>query len=412
MAIVLAPGGTIDVTVTNTSGDPVPTGTPLVYEPTGVIYLTTSSFLRDATPKSVNIKASSDQSGGSGLGAVGNIPVGAIVSFTSPLIDLQQEAVVTAVVTTGADAEDLDTDFRQRVIDRFQKRPQGGAPSDIEIWGEEAAGINNVYPYAGDIPGTVEAYCEATVASSGNPDGFPTQPQLDDVLALIDLDLNGFASRRPANMKVSTLSITRRDFTVEVIGLEAPDITAAKADITAAMTTLFASFEPFIGGLTVTALDRITQTEVGGVCQDVARASGGTISSVILKAPPETQVTFSALVTGSANDATQIGSTVTLTDTTLALVSTTTIGTRFVNVNIPVGATIISATITLTAKTAKTIYSEITVRGEAVRVVAVEKLRAEVFVVRDRSAYPELERILQTAVRRARSLGGGATATC
>ncbi len=356
---------TIDVTVINQTGLAVPSGTALVYEPSGVIYLTLSDFLRDAAIKSVNIVAASDQAGGSGLGAIGNLANGSLVSFTSPLADLQQATVVTAPVVTGADGEDLDTVYRQRVIDRFQKRPQGGALADLEIWAEETAGVINAYPYTGNLPGTVEVFAEADPVSSGSPDGFPTQPQLDATLASLKLDLNGRATRLPANMFAFVFSITRRDFSVEVVSLDAPDPIATQADITAGLETLFATFEPFIGGLTVTPRDRITQTEVGAVCQDIAQANNATFSSVILRAANTAPAVFNALVTASSNDATQIGSVVTLADLTLALVPANTIGVRWVNVNVPPSATITSATLTMTSKSVKSAYTVITIRGEA-----------------------------------------------
>lgn len=356
---------TVDVAVVNQTGNPIPTGTPLVYTPNGLIYLTTATILRDAATKSVNIVASSDQAGGDGLGAIGNLDIGALVSFANPLADVDRDTTVTALVTSGEDEEDLDTLYRQRVIDRFQKRPQGGALSDLEIWPEEAAGIINAYPYTGDLPGTVEVYCEADPVSSGSPDGFPTQPQLDAAEALIDLDENGYATRRPANMFVFVRSITRRDFTVEIPGLEAPDLPGTKLAITDGLTTLFKTFEPFIGGLSVTPRDRVTATEVGAVAQDIARANNGTFSTLLLRAAPQTQTVFAAFVTVSDNDASETAGVVTLVGTTLAMVAANTIGARFVNVNVPVGAAIVSATLTLTAKTIKTAYSVITIRGEA-----------------------------------------------
>lgn len=355
---------TIEIVVTDQTGDPIPAGTQLVYEPTGVIYLTQTTILRDDATKLVNIVATSDQSGGSGVGAVGNIPVGATVSFTSPLIDLGRDAAVTVVVTTGADAEDLDLVYRQRVVDRFQKRPQGGALADLEGWAEETPGIINAYPYT-DLPGSVAVYCEADVESSGSPDGFPTQPQLDDALESIEVNLNGRATRRPANMFVSTLSITRREFSVEVVSLAAPDLPKTKSDIEDGMAGLFASFEPRIGGLTITPRDRVTQTEVGAVCQDIARSNNATISSVILRAANTAEASFSVLVSDSADDASQTGSTVTIGGSTLALIEANTIGVRWVNINVPNNATVLSATLTMTGQAVKNVYSVVSIRGEA-----------------------------------------------
>ena len=131
------------------------------------------------------------------------------------------------------------------------------------------------------------------------------------------------------------------------------------------MATLFASFEPRIPGLTIIPKDRVTLTEVGGEVQDIVRAQNGTISSVLLKTSPELQTVFSAFVSDSADDASETAGVVTLTGTTLAFVVANTIGVRFVNVNVPVGATIVSAVLTFTAIAIKNPYTVITVRGEA-----------------------------------------------
>lgn len=355
---------TATVQVTNQTGDPIPSGTPLVYDPTGVVYLMTATVLRDAATKTISIVAASDQTGGSGLGAIGNLLPGAIVSFTSPLVDVLRDATVLAVVVSGEDPEP-EAQYRQRIIDRFQKPPQGGALADYEIWGEEAAGIINIYPYVGDQPGTVENYCEADPVSSGSADGIPTQAQLDAALASINLDVSGFATRRPANALAFTFPITRKEFKVEVYGLDAPDPAAAQQAIEDGMDTLFASFEPFIGGLTVTARDRVTQSEVSGRIHDIVTANNGTFSSALVKTQVDLVATFTAAVVASADDATEIAGTPTLTDTSLDLAVANTIGVRFLNVNVPVGATIDAATLTFTAESIGTAYSVVTVRGDS-----------------------------------------------
>jgi uncharacterized phage protein gp47/JayE len=355
---------TATVTVTNQTGDPIIAGTQLVYSPTGVIYLTTATVLRDAATKTINIVAVSDQTDGDGLGAIGNLEVGDLVSFTSPIADALRDAPVASVVTSGEDAEPTPQ-YRQRVIDRFQKPPQGGALADYEIWGEEAAGIINLYPYVG-IPGTVNGYCEADPVSSGSPDGIPTQPQLDAVEASVNLDVSGRATRRPANSLFTALPITRKEFEVDVHGLDAPDMTTTTTAIQDAMDTLFATYEPFIGGLTVIPRDRITIAEVSGVVFDVAQANNATFSTVLLKTNVLSQTSYNALVTASANDASEVGGSVNLTGAVLNFDATTTTGFRFVNVNIPPAATILSATLTFTSPSAKNPYSVVTIRGESV----------------------------------------------
>ena len=125
----------------------------------------------------VNARAVSDQSNSGGRGSIGNLDAGSIISFANPLGSVQRDAVVVSQVVTGANGETWDA-YRQRVLDRFQKRPQGGAAADYELWGEEPPGIIAVYPYRSDCPGQVDVYVEATADSSGNADGIPTAAQL------------------------------------------------------------------------------------------------------------------------------------------------------------------------------------------------------------------------------------------
>jgi hypothetical protein len=195
------------------------------------------------------------------------------------LANVDRNAIVDSQVVTGADAESTEA-YRQRIIDRFQKRPQGGAYADYEQWGEEAAGIINVYPYTGD-PGQVNVYSEATVESSGNPDGIPTTAQLQAVLDIINFNDNGLASRRNANAFVNSLPITRTGFDVTVTGIAGvDDLAEVQADVTTALTEYFASVEPFIPGLSVPPRnDQITRTRVSSIVEDIVTAAGGTFAA-------------------------------------------------------------------------------------------------------------------------------------
>src|SRR5690606_13810784 len=109
------------------------------------------SVALDAATKTVTIRPVSDQQGNGGAGELGNLLVGDEVEFANPLPNVARTATVTSIVSSGEDAE-LEADYRARVIQKFQKRPQGGAYADYQLWGEEADGIVNVYPYTRDDP--------------------------------------------------------------------------------------------------------------------------------------------------------------------------------------------------------------------------------------------------------------------
>lgn len=284
----------IDITVETQVGS-LPSGAQLVSTDNGVTYITIGAVLLDAPTVQATIRAVSDQAGGGGEGVIGNLTAGnTSVSFANPLANVARNVLVDSQVVTGANAESTEA-YRQRIIDRFQKEPQGGALADYEIWGEEVAGIVRIYPYTSDCPGQVDVFVEATVASSGSPDGIPTAAQLQAVLDSIELDKAGLATRRPANALVNTFPIIRVPFDVRVLGVSVPnDLAQVQADITTAVEEYFLDREPFIVGLTVPPRrDQVTQSGVAGVVEDIVSAAGGIFTSLILTQNTITVVVFS-----------------------------------------------------------------------------------------------------------------------
>ena len=282
----------IDITVEIQAGTLL-SGTQLINSDNGVTYITLASVLLNAPTVQATVLAVSDQQGGGGEGVIGNLDPGAVLSFANALPNVSRNAVVDSQTVTGADAEAIEV-YRQRVIDRFQKRPQGGALADYEQWGEETAGIINVYPYTSDCPGQVDCYCEATIESSGSSDGIPTNAQLQAVLDLINLDDNGLASRRPANALANTFPITRIPFDVRVTGLLVDNLAQVQADITTAITEYFLDREPFIDGLSIPPRqDRISNSAVAGIVEDIVNAAGGVFSGVIVSQSTITIIVYS-----------------------------------------------------------------------------------------------------------------------
>lgn len=267
----------IDITVTNQTGS-LPSGSQLLNSDNGVTYITIGSVLLDAATVQATIRAASDQSGGDGSGAIGNLSVSDVVSFANPLANVSRDAIVDSQTVIGVDVEDTEV-YRQRVIDLFQKRPQGGAYADYEIWGEEVAGIVNVYPYTSVNPGQVDVYVEADTTL--DPDGIPTTTQLDAVLDSITLDNAGLATRRSANALANTFAITRKGFNVEVSGVVVDNLANIQAQIETAIIEYFLTAEPFIDGLTTPPrLDRLTRSALIGIVEDIVSASNGIFTTL------------------------------------------------------------------------------------------------------------------------------------
>jgi uncharacterized phage protein gp47/JayE len=249
----------------------------LVSAANGVTYITLGAIALNASTVSALVRASADQAGGNGAGTIGNLDAGANLTFVNPLGVVKSQTVVTAQTTTGADGETTDA-YRQRILDRIQKQPQGGAYADYELWGEEAAGILNVYPYTGQ-PGQIDVYSE----SSTEVDGIPTAAQLQAVLDSINLDSAGLATRRPAGSFVNSLPIYRTTFDVVVNGLIVDNPSQVVTDLNTELTKFFLSAEPFIDGLSILPRkDRISSGAVAGVVSDVVFAAGGIFNNIVL----------------------------------------------------------------------------------------------------------------------------------
>jgi len=274
---------TLQVTVLVQVGS-LPSGTQLLYAPTGVVYLTAAAVPLAAPTVIVTAIASSDQDDGDGSGTVGNLEPGQILQFASSPPNVATNATVTGSAVVGAEGETEEA-YRARVLRRCQRKPQGGAYADYQAWGTEVAGIRNVFPYTG-APGEVDVYVEA----EAGPDGIPDLSQLDEVSDFIEFDPNeapsptGLANRRPANAAVNVLPITRADFDVDINGFEASDPPTVLASIEVGLDEFLRAREPYIVGLSsLPRLDRITQGAIAGVVQEIAEANGASVAAVTLR---------------------------------------------------------------------------------------------------------------------------------
>jgi len=375
----------VEFPVATITGATIDAGAQLVSATNGVTYLSTAAVLVNASTITVPVQAAGDQSNNAGLGAVGNLDPGSVVSFVTTPSGVATDGSVSLVTTTGADAESTD-DYRTRVQDRAQKPPQGGALVDFELWGEFAAGITDVYPYAGVCPGVVDLYCQATEASSGSPEGIPTPAQLTAVKGAVNLDDGGRASRRPVNAFVKTLPISRKSFRVAVSGLVAGDSVSVQTQITDALAALFASFEPWIGGVSIIRRDRVSSAAVGGLVNDIVSAAGGTFVSAALQSTQVTSGQFIGKVVAGADDAEETAGVVTVGGLALELGGAAHyVGLRIADVAVPAGATITGASLALTASALNNTYSALTITGEASATPAAYTAAANDISDRDRT---------------------------
>jgi hypothetical protein len=260
-------------------------GSKLIKKDTSVIYSVIATVPLDAATITAQVQAVDDDQGNAGFGDIGNLSPGDELEFSNPLPYVSRVATVTQQLVVAADAEQEGT-YRTRVAKRFQKRPQGGARVDYQIWGEEVEGIDLVLPYTGEpSDNSMTLYSR----SPDEPDGIPTAPQLDAVKQAVLFDPEGFATRAPPGVLVTSLAIFRTEVEVEIVGLgltagASITLDELKAKVEAALDAHLTELEPFILGVTpFPPNDRISDGAIGGILHDITRANSGFFSDYIVR---------------------------------------------------------------------------------------------------------------------------------
>lgn len=281
--------GVIDINVLTTGGT-LQSGTRLIKPNTETVYLTVGATLLDASVVQATVRAIDYTSNA-------NLDAGDTISFVSAPTAIEKDATVDSVTTVGADPEGTE-DWRDRQLDWWASRPQGGAYSDYRIWGNEVDGVKQIYPFSGGTPaiptsgaGQVDVYVEA----EDTVDGIAAQPLLDSVKENIELTAaTGLADRRQINAYVNVVSIYRTAFDAEISGLDVDDTAAAQALIETALINYFLDRENYIIGLSrLPRKDIISTAEVGGVVGRIAAAQGGVVATISLS---ESSVDFTSRV--------------------------------------------------------------------------------------------------------------------
>ena len=177
---------TIDVL---TQGSVLYSGTQLKSSVTGKLYIVEETKTLLQTKENVSIVCTE-------IGMAGNLEQNDTLNFVNPYGFIETEAVVLDVTRVGLDNE-LESSYRNRVINRFRLQPQGGALADYRIWASEVPGVLNVYPYNDkEQPGGVLLYV------SGISDVYVDRVPDKDLLKKVEVSCTydpetGRATRKP-----------------------------------------------------------------------------------------------------------------------------------------------------------------------------------------------------------------------
>lgn len=286
---------TIEIAVISQTGT-LPSGTRVVNPSTGMIYVTVGDVALDAPTVYATIRATK-------VGELGNVDAGVELDFVSPPSTVEKIVTVYDILTVGVDEEETEH-FRQRILERFAARPQGGAYADYRDWAQEVSGVERAYPYSGwqlqnhpdgDPPGEGAGEVFIYIESSGDPDGVPPplgsygRPPGSGLLATVwdhvENDTLGLANRRNINAYVRVYPITRTTFNVAVGGLaNAEDETTVKAAIEAGLEAFFLDREPYITGLDIPPnKDIISHSNVAAAAGIIAASYGAVLIDVLVK---------------------------------------------------------------------------------------------------------------------------------
>jgi len=283
-----ATSAVLDIEIGGTNGTTIPATTEFIGTANAERYFPDASAIIAGGVASLTVTAEN-----TGIG--GNLLVGDELTVTTPIPGANPSAEVTAIDTTGTD-EESDDDYRIRVLDAIRTTGGGGNSADYRTWGQSVAGVERVYPYAGNSTDletgsstsyppqrTVYVQADETI----DPDGIPTSAILDAVRAAINNDPTTGEENVPLGINDDTLfveAITRSTFNVTVTGLDVPadKVVDAQSAITTGVDTYFRSLFPFIEGLDFVSdkNEKITDVTISEVVQDIVSQYGGTADDV------------------------------------------------------------------------------------------------------------------------------------
>lgn len=135
---------------------------------------------QDATPYTSTADATVDATGvllvpiaAAITGAVTNCDAGTPINFPTPIGGINNNGTIITPGCTGGADQELDSDFRNRMLVKYAQPPQGGAASDYVDWALEVPGCTRAWVQPnGEGYGsvTVRVMFDETEAANG---GFP-----------------------------------------------------------------------------------------------------------------------------------------------------------------------------------------------------------------------------------------------
>ncbi len=208
------------IVVTGTTGAVVPSGTVLQRSDS-------REYISDAEATLVAGTATVSVTAVDG-GVAGNAAAGASLSFVSPIAGVVGTAVIDAGGLTGGTDLESDASLRERLLERIQEPPHGGASFDYVAWAREITGVSRAWVYPLELGlGTVSV----RFVVDDDPGGLiPDAAKVQAVQDHID-------SVRPVTAAVTVVAPVAVDLDLTISGLN-PSSAAVQAAISAELSDL------------------------------------------------------------------------------------------------------------------------------------------------------------------------------
>lgn len=272
-------------TVTGTTAAVIPAGTTFKSDSNalnaGYLFILDNAYTMPSGTGTITIRALT-------AGSESRLVVGNTLSATSPIDDVNR-VITVATETVIPQAAETVEEYRAKIIQAYRIEPQGGSKGDYRLWGYDAQGTREIYPYASSGNNNeVDIYVEATIADSTDGYGTPTLAMLSDVEDVIeaspDVTLTlAERSRRPLGVfLVNVYPIALKEIDINIASFT--DLTSAKqATILAAITEALYNVRPFIAGIDIVAErnDIFDTNRIGAIV--LAAVPGSSFGTITLR---------------------------------------------------------------------------------------------------------------------------------
>lgn len=282
----------LQLTLTNVQLGTIQAGTVWKSLSNGLVYTSLPSKVVTGSTVTLNVECTTS-------GSIGNLLNDEVLHLTNPIIGLPETAMVTDTLSLGTEDEELEN-YRTRVLQRYQRQPQGGSAIDYYNWATEVNGIVDCLPYVLNN-GVVTLYLIAngsglnrTPSGELSPTQFPQWQQgqmleLDGsgqflaVAKAINGSGEGNNDRRPLNTPVELKAPVYTQYKIEINGLS-PFNDELNHSIKQALITELDHKKPHLKALGYTVNQAtINSNQLSAIVQNLISSVDGAFTSFSLK---------------------------------------------------------------------------------------------------------------------------------